>query len=102
MTAAADPRLPGRRGRRRTACWPRPGPGSRGHEFHRTAVDTGGRAGTGLGVAAGGPEGFVHGGVHASYLHLHWAGSPALAERFVSACAGAGTLARAGGSERAT
>ncbi len=27
--------------------------------------------------SAGGAEGFVHGGVHASYLHLHWAGSPA-------------------------
>jgi cobyrinic acid a,c-diamide synthase len=28
----------------------------------------------------------VHGSVHASYLHLNWAGSPAMAHRFVSAC----------------
>jgi cobyrinic acid a,c-diamide synthase len=25
--------------------------------------------------------------VHASYLHLNWAGSPTLAQRFVAACA---------------
>jgi cobyrinic acid a,c-diamide synthase len=32
----------------------------------------------------------VQGGVHASYLHLHWAGVPGVAERFVdlaAACA---------------
>ena len=61
-----------------------------GHEFHRTTVEpragvtpawtvqdpvTGGRA----------PEGWVAGGVHASYLHLHWAGVPGVADRFVHA-----------------
>ena len=62
----------------------------RGHEFHRTACDP---AGDGSGGApawrwAGGPaEGFVSGSVHASYLHLHWAGSPDIACRFVHAAA---------------
>jgi cobyrinic acid a,c-diamide synthase len=56
----------------------------RGHEFHRTVVDpphspdpawlVGGRA-----------EGFVRGNIHASYLHLHWAGYPQLARRVAEA-----------------
>ncbi|MCU1693198.1 MAG: cobyrinic acid a,c-diamide synthase [Frankiales bacterium] len=50
-----------------------------GHEFHRTAV-----VGEGSPAWAYG-EGFVQDGVHASYLHLHWAGVPGVAERFVSA-----------------
>ena len=32
-------------------------------------------------------EGFISGGVHASYLHLHWAGYPQVARRLVAACA---------------
>jgi cobyrinic acid a,c-diamide synthase len=58
----------------------------RGHEFHRTATDPG-----------HGPHaawcwddqrhGFVSDGVHASYLHTHWAGHPTSAVRFVEACA---------------
>jgi cobyrinic acid a,c-diamide synthase len=58
----------------------------RGHEFHRTTVEPahspapawtfGGRA-----------EGFVWRAVHASYLHLHWAGYPELARRVVEAAA---------------
>ena len=32
-------------------------------------------------------EGFVHAGVHASYLHVHWAAEPSLARRFVERCA---------------
>jgi cobyrinic acid a,c-diamide synthase len=31
------------------------------------------------------PEGFVAGGVHASYLHLHWAARPQIAARLVAA-----------------
>jgi cobyrinic acid a,c-diamide synthase len=61
-------------------------PGTRvtGHEFHRTAVRP--VAGTpGAWLSADGPEGFVAGGVHASYLHLHWAGRPDIAHRLVGA-----------------
>jgi len=28
-------------------------------------------------------DGFVHGSVHASYLHVHWAGQPSIASRLV-------------------
>ncbi|SNS93084.1 cobyrinic acid a,c-diamide synthase [Geodermatophilus saharensis] len=61
----------------------------RGHEFHRTAADPPAGATPAWQWSAGGPEGFVAGSVHASYLHLNRAGSPALAERFVAACAAA-------------
>jgi len=61
----------------------------RGHEFHRTYALPGAGATPAWQWSAAGPEGFVSGSVHASYLHLHWAGSPALAERFVAACAAA-------------
>lgn len=59
----------------------------RGHEFHRTLASPPAGPTPAWQWSGGGPEGFAHGGVHASYLHLHWAGSPALAERFVSMCA---------------
>jgi cobyrinic acid a,c-diamide synthase len=59
----------------------------RGHEFHRTVATPGAGPTAAWQWAPGAPEGFVAGGVHASYLHLHWAGSPQLAERFVAACA---------------
>jgi cobyrinic acid a,c-diamide synthase len=54
-----------------------------GHEFHHWSVTP--RAG---GAAAWGwrgaePEGFVAGGVHASFLHTHPAGDPAAVTRFV-------------------
>ncbi|WP_409350769.1 cobyrinate a,c-diamide synthase [Streptomyces tauricus] len=62
----------------------------RGHEFHRTVVEPG--AGTaaawGLRTPVRRVEGFVQRGVHASYLHTHWAGSPGVARRFVERCAG--------------
>ncbi|MGY1813047.1 cobyrinate a,c-diamide synthase [Blastococcus sp. SYSU D00820] len=67
----------------------------RGHEFHRTAAEPGAGAPpawrwtTGPGTSAS--EGFVQGPVHASYLHLHWAGQPAIASRFVAACAATAT-----------
>ena len=55
-----------------------------GHEFHRTVVEP--RAGSRPAWEL--PEGWVQGGVHASYLHLHWAGVDGVAERFVAAAAG--------------
>ncbi|MEU9443427.1 cobyrinate a,c-diamide synthase [Streptomyces sp. NPDC048304] len=60
----------------------------RGHEFHRTVVEPGAGAAPAWGVR--GParrvEGFVQGGVHASYLHTHWASEPGVARRFVERC----------------
>jgi cobyrinic acid a,c-diamide synthase len=58
----------------------------RGHEFHRTVLEPVAGAAPAWQWSASGPEGFVQGRVHASYLHLNWAGSPALAARFVAAC----------------
>ncbi len=66
----------------------------RGHEFHRTHAEPKSGAVPAWQWAAGDPEGFVHGGVHASYLHLNWAGSPGIAERFVAACAAEDRIAR--------
>ncbi len=56
----------------------------RGHEFHRTTVVPGNPAAPAW-TFGGREEGFVQGGVHASYLHLHWAGYPGLARRLVAA-----------------
>ncbi|GAA4604962.1 cobyrinate a,c-diamide synthase [Streptomyces violaceoruber] len=60
----------------------------RGHEFHRTAVEPGAGAEPARGMRA--PErrveGFVERGVHASYLHTHWAAEPGVARRFVERC----------------
>lgn len=72
-----------------------------GHEFHRTALEP--AAGEPAawrwaldGVAAP-PEGFVVGGVHASYLHTHPAGQPESVARFVARCS---EFARVGGGSR--
>ncbi|MFE2637433.1 cobyrinate a,c-diamide synthase [Streptomyces scopuliridis] len=60
----------------------------RGHEFHRTVLEPGAGAAPAWGVVH--PErrveGFVQRGVHASYLHTHWAAAPELARRFVERC----------------
>ena len=52
-----------------------------GHEFHRTAVDRDG----GAWEIDGAPTGFSTDTWHASYLHVHWAGHPMLAQRFADA-----------------
>ncbi|MFF8815623.1 cobyrinate a,c-diamide synthase [Streptomyces pactum] len=61
----------------------------RGHEFHRTAVEPGAGPLPAWGMVH--PErrveGFVQGGVHASYLHVHWAAAPGTAARLVAGCA---------------
>ncbi|MEU8982267.1 cobyrinate a,c-diamide synthase [Streptomyces sp. NPDC058251] len=60
----------------------------RGHEFHRTVVEPGAGAAPAWGVRAPQKrvEGFVQQGVHASYLHTHWASEPGVARRFVERC----------------
>ena len=70
---AADDTLLTRRGERVT-----------GHEFHRTQVTPVGGVPPAWeldGVAAG----FATDSLHASYLHVHWAGYPQLAQRFAEA-----------------
>ncbi|MBH1936432.1 cobyrinate a,c-diamide synthase [Streptomyces sp. AV19] len=61
----------------------------RGHEFHRTVTEPGAGPTPAWGFTR--PErrveGFATGGVHASYLHIHWAGVPGAAERLVAAAA---------------
>ncbi|MFF3674728.1 cobyrinate a,c-diamide synthase [Streptomyces sp. NPDC002120] len=61
----------------------------RGHEFHRTVIEPGAGASPAWGFTH--PErrveGFVQQGVHASYLHTHWAAEPSVALRFVAAAA---------------
>lgn len=72
----------------------RPGETVTGHEFHRTRVEP--PAGTGgahdaawtLEPTAAHPrtdDGYATATLHASYLHVHWAGHPHLAQRFVDA-----------------
>ena len=63
----------------------------RGHEFHYSTVEP--RAGALPGASPAwelsgrGEEGFVAGGVHASYLHTHWAATPNAPRRFVHGAA---------------
>ncbi|MFG2190947.1 cobyrinate a,c-diamide synthase [Streptomyces sp. NPDC048639] len=60
----------------------------RGHEFHRTVIEPGAGETPAWGVRQPAPrvEGFVRGGVHASYVHVHWAAVPGIAGRFVNRC----------------
>ncbi|ULR49734.1 cobyrinate a,c-diamide synthase [Streptomyces deccanensis] len=60
----------------------------RAHEFHRTVVEPGAGPAPAWGIRSPRPrvEGFVRGGVHASYLHTHWAAEPGVARRFVDRC----------------
>lgn len=62
----------------------------RGHEFHRTVLEPGAGASPawGMHLPERRVEGFVQRGVHASYLHTHWASAPGVARRFVARAAG--------------
>ncbi|HVL98212.1 MAG TPA: hypothetical protein VM324_02855, partial [Egibacteraceae bacterium] len=59
----------------------------RGHEFHYSAVTPPAGPGPAWRHDDGRREGHVTGNVHASYLHTHWAATPAVAARFVAAAA---------------
>jgi cobyrinic acid a,c-diamide synthase len=62
-----------------------------GHEFHRTAMSPQAGPSPAWRWSIDGdpapPEGFVQGGLHASYLHVHPAGCPDAVARFVARCA---------------
>ncbi|WP_411085742.1 cobyrinate a,c-diamide synthase [Streptomyces sp. 061-3] len=61
----------------------------RGHEFHRTVLEPGAGPAPawGMHLPERRVEGFVQQGVHASYLHTHWASAPGIARRFVERAA---------------
>jgi cobyrinic acid a,c-diamide synthase len=91
----ADARMAGRltlgyreaQARHDSALW-RAGDEVRGHEFHYSAVDPVSGERPAWTLRARGREqleGFAHGAVHASYLHTHWAATPAAARRLVDA-----------------
>ncbi|WP_422769965.1 cobyrinate a,c-diamide synthase [Plantactinospora sp. WMMC1484] len=83
-----------------------PGAVVTGHEFHRTQVGYAPgrvpawrfrpRPSRAHGVGAEVEEGVVDGNVHASYLHVHWAGHPGLATRFGAAVASGPATERPG------
>ncbi len=56
-----------------------------GHEFHRTALDPARGSTAAWQWSGDGAEGYASATMIASYLHLHWAGAPALAARLLAA-----------------
>lgn len=58
-----------------------------GHEFHRTRITPQAGADGPAWEVEGAEEGFASPTLHASYLHVHWAGHPRLAARFAAAVA---------------
>jgi cobyrinic acid a,c-diamide synthase len=57
----------------------------RGHEFHYSRVEPAAGSDAAWLLDGDRPEGFVAGGVHASYLHTHWAAFPELPARLLEA-----------------
>ncbi|MHB8841025.1 MAG: cobyrinate a,c-diamide synthase [Candidatus Aquicultor sp.] len=59
----------------------------RGHEFHYSSItETGQGMDQAYTVEGGSQEGFVYKNSLASYIHMHFAGNPQAAERFISIC----------------
>ncbi len=58
-----------------------------GHEFHYSVVEPEAGERPAWELAGRGAEGFVSGGVHASYLHVHWAATPGIPRRLVQEAA---------------
>ncbi|MDN5347347.1 MAG: cobyrinic acid a,c-diamide synthase [Clostridia bacterium] len=59
----------------------------RGHEFHYSSLEVEeGFPWAYCLTESNRPEGYASGSVLASYLHLHWTGSPAAAQNFLGAC----------------
>jgi cobyrinic acid a,c-diamide synthase len=83
--------------------WLDAGESVRGHEFHYTEIESAGGDSTceahpAWTLSARGrerAEGYVRGGVQASYLHVHWAAHPRLAARFAAAARAAQSAAAA-------
>ena len=59
----------------------------RGHEFHYSVVEPEAGERPAWEIRGRGLEGFLSGGVHASYLHTHWAATPEVPGRLVRAAA---------------
>ncbi|MEU3271569.1 cobyrinate a,c-diamide synthase [Saccharomonospora sp. NPDC006951] len=59
-----------------------------GHEFHRTVVEPVHGGDNAAWEWDGALEGYASPTMHASYLHVHWAGHPELADRFAAAVRG--------------
>ena len=62
----------------------------RGHEFHKSVVEPSAGEAPAWTLSGRGTEraeGHVVGALHASYLHTHWAATPAVASRLVAAAA---------------
>lgn len=64
-----------------------------GHEFHRTTLTAPARGWAPAWEVDGELIGVATATLHASYLHTHWAGHPAMAERFASAAQAADPVA---------
>jgi cobyrinic acid a,c-diamide synthase len=64
------------------------GTGLVGHKAHRGLVSPRSGERPAWSWPGGQPEGFATGGIHASYLCLHWAAKPEIAHKLVSAAAG--------------
>jgi cobyrinic acid a,c-diamide synthase len=60
----------------------------RGHEFHWSVLASGEEKANAYAIVDGGDrrEGFQQGNVLASYVHLHFAGRPDMASRFIRTC----------------